>query len=63
METKPIWASKTFWGTMITFASPWLTKWLGVEGFDWSGIEDHIVAVVGAALAVYGRWTAVKGIA
>lgn len=63
METKPIWASKTFWGTMVTFLSPWLTKWLGVDGFDWSGIEDHIVAVIGAVLAVYGRWTAVKHIA
>jgi len=63
METKPIWASKTFWGAVIAGLSPFITKWLGLDGFDWSGIEDAIVGVMGGVIVIYGRVKAAKQIA
>lgn len=54
MESKPFWQSVGFWGIAATVLAPVGAKY----GFDLSGIEVDIVAVVSALVALYGRWRA-----
>ena len=63
METKPIWLSVTFWGAVVAGLSPFITKWFGLDGFDWAGVEEFIVGILGGAVAIWGRIRAVKQIA
>lgn len=58
MDDKSIFASKTFWGVVLAVAAPIAAKYgltLDVEG--WS---NDAVTFVGAALAIWGRWTATR---
>ena len=63
MDIKSIFASRTFWGAVITFAAMVLT---GVFGFEVTELEqgdllNWIVGVgggFGTLLTIYGRWRA-----
>lgn len=64
MDSKPIWQSKTLIGVLIA-ALPSLAKAFGYEISDVASFTagaseavDGIIALVGSALAVYGRITA-----
>ena len=63
-DTKSILASKTLWGVLIA-ALPTVAKLFGYEIADISSFTsganeavDGIIALVGSAIAVYGRLTA-----
>lgn len=74
-QTKGLWFSKTFWGTIIAFLTavlPQLGEYLGVNitpamvqtiGDNLWGIIQAIGGVFGTALAVYGRINATQKIA
>ena len=56
-DVKSILESKTFWGLVLGLGAPLAAK----HGIivDPSGMATDVCAIVGAALALYGRWTAV----
>jgi hypothetical protein len=63
-DTKSLLASKTLWGVLIA-ALPTIASLLGYQIADVAGFTaganeavDGIIALVGSALAVYGRVTA-----
>ena len=66
-ETKPLIASKTFWGAVITGGSMLIAA---VAGFAITGGEQvsltegftMVGGVVGTVLTIYGRWKAKKAI-
>lgn len=58
METKSIFASKVFWGSVITLLSQFLPNLFTVLGATPSAVVDYIVAAIGFLLAVYGRFQA-----
>jgi len=62
-DTKSLFASKTFWGVAISLLAVFAPK-LGFSlGEDTiAGLTDEVVALAGAALAIYGRIAAVKTI-
>lgn len=69
MENKPWYLSKTIWGTAITLVAlvaPKVVGWLGATPDEATAtvltIADGVAAVVGAALAIYGRVKADKKI-
>jgi hypothetical protein len=51
METKSIFASVTFWGTIVAVFAPLAMKY----GFDVSGMETTLAAVAGGVIAIFGR--------
>ena len=57
MEKKPWYLSKTVWGALIAGGTT-LAAIFGYN-FDLAGLDNQIVTLVGAALAVYGRIVAV----
>jgi len=59
-ESKHFLASKTFWGGVIAV----LAGLAGLIGFDPANLPsaDEIVAVIGGAIAIIGRFTAKKTI-
>lgn len=59
-DVKSILESKTFWGIAIGFLAPFAAKhgWI----LDPSGWTTDITAMVGAVLALYGRFTASKAV-
>jgi hypothetical protein len=60
-EAKPIYLSVTFWGTVITTVSllfPDFYAKLGIT--DQSVLVAHIVGLIGAFIAIYGRLRARK---
>lgn len=61
MPTKDLLQSKTAWGTIIGFAAL-IAHQLGFDIGDQTGIVNDIVGLIGAALAIYGRVTAVHKI-
>ena len=61
MEDKAWFKSKTIWGALITVGA----QSVGAESMDAQGIEamsTEIVTLIGAALAIYGRFTAKTGL-
>lgn len=56
MDTKNVALSKTIIGVVITLATPLLAKH-GIS-IDADGLITDLVTLAGAALAVYGRFTA-----
>ena len=52
---KGIVQSKTMWGVAITAISPFLASWLGLEGTEMAVVVQALTAMVGVALAWYGR--------
>jgi len=68
-DTKSPFASKGVWGSALAIAGVALPKLLPLLGFDAgesAAIVDlvgQLVAVIGGALALYGRLTAKKAIA
>ena len=61
MPTKSIFASTTFWASIITASSllfPSVFAKLGLTGTDSSTIAAHIVTVIGTALTIWGRFHA-----
>lgn len=55
---KSIFASKTFWGVVIALFAPLMAR-AGLT-VDADGLANDIVAMLGAALAIYGRWVATE---
>lgn len=55
-ETKPFWASTTFWGGLIAV----LAGLSGLFGIDPANLPsaDEVVGVIGGVLAIVGRFTA-----
>ncbi|HBE45738.1 MAG TPA: hypothetical protein DDW17_09955 [Deltaproteobacteria bacterium] len=62
METKGLLTSKTIWGAIIAIAATAL-KIAGYDiGGDTEGFVNDIIALLGSAIAIYGRIKAVKKI-
>ncbi len=62
METKGLLTSKTIWGAIIAIAATAL-KIAGYDiGGDTESFVNDIIALLGAAIAIYGRIKAVKKI-
>lgn len=60
-ETKSFLTSKTIWGAVVAIVGAALSAFhLDVTGLN--GIDGDIITVIGGALAIYGRVTAVKKI-
>ena len=58
MDDKSIFASKTFWGAVLAVASPIAAKYgLSLDADGWS---NDIVTFIGAAMIIWGRWTATQ---
>ena len=57
MDTKGLFASKTFWGMIVMFVAFALNKWFGINlSEETHGIvTDELVNIAGAALIIYGR--------
>ena len=63
-ESKSIFQSVTFWGAVITFASPLLVKYgVNITDQQASGIAQAVVGFIGAAITIWGRIRATKSIA
>lgn len=60
MDSKNVITSKTILGLVIAVAAPYLAKH-GIV-LDQAGFVDDIVTLLGAALAVYGRFKASKAL-
>jgi uncharacterized membrane protein len=62
MDTKSIFASRTFWGAVITVIAGLLLPHLGVklDSDNALAIADQCAIAAGAALAIYGRVKATK---
>lgn len=57
-DSKHFLTSVTFWGLLLTLAAP-LLKRAGIElPGDTAGMANDIAQLVGAALALWGRWRA-----
>ena len=56
MYDKPLWLSKTFWGVVIAVGAPIAAKYGWT--LDAEGLANDFVSLAGAALAIYGRFTA-----
>ena len=58
MDSKSIFASKTFWGLVLTVVAPIAAKY----GFtlDAEGWSNDLVTLAGVAIALWGRWTATR---
>ena len=72
LDSKFFLKSKTIWGVIVTFA-PALLAAVGIDGTaDWASVDsaavgllnafDQLNEAVGAALVVWGRWTADKAL-
>lgn len=49
MDSKPIWLSKTFWVSVLTF----LVSMLGfLQGHEWIAENPTVVAILGMALGI-----------
>lgn len=58
MNEKPFYASLTFWGAVIAAATP-IASALGYEiPGGGEGLAEEIVTVIGAVLAIVGRFRA-----
>lgn len=55
-ETKPFYASKTFWGGVLVIAAAGASL-LGISPEQLPS-ADEIVAIIGGVLAIVGRFTA-----
>ena len=60
-DVKGILQSKTVWGAAIAVIAT-LAQIAGYDLGDTNGLVEQIVAVIGGALAIYGRITAVAAI-
>ena len=63
-DPKSFLLSKTLWGVVISMVAMFAPK-LGFSPFsegDVAGLTENIVALLGAALAIFGRITAKKKI-
>jgi len=60
MDSKNVALSKTVIGVVVTLLTPYLAKHGFV--FDADGLAAELVTLAGAALAVYGRFTASKSL-
>jgi hypothetical protein len=58
MDSKSIFASKTFWGAVLAVAAP-IAGQFGLT-LDVEGWSNDIVSLLGAAIVIWGRWTATK---
>ena len=58
-DTKPIWASKTVIGAVITMAATGLTI-AGYDVGDTGQLTEQITALLGTFLVIYGRVSATK---
>jgi len=62
-ESKSIFQSVTFWGAVVTFASPLLVKYgINITDQQASAVAQTAVGLVGAAITVWGRVRATKAI-
>jgi len=62
-ESKSIFQSVTFWGAVVTFASPLLVKYgININDQQASAVAQTVVGLVGAAITVWGRVRATKAI-
>lgn len=58
---KSIFTSVTFWGTAISFfAVMFPSVWAKLGITDQAALATHIVATIGAIVAIYGRFRATK---
>jgi uncharacterized membrane protein len=67
MESKHWYESKTIWGTILALLAsivPLISK-MGVDGLSDNAVQiaAGVAAVVGGAVAIYGRYKATKSIA
>jgi len=60
-DSKPVWASKTVWGSLAVLAVS-IGHIAGVDLGDAGGWAEDIVLILGAGLAIFGRVKAVKRI-
>ena len=60
-DTKSILESKTFWGMMMILISPMLAK-NGIHIGDATLAADDLSKLVGAALTLYGRFSATSSV-
>lgn len=60
-DVKGILQSKTVWGAAIAVIAT-LLQIAGYDLGDTNGLAEQVVAVIGGALAIYGRITAVAAI-
>lgn len=61
METKPFWASKTFWGLVLGVVAPFVLQFSDIT-LDQAGWAEDIAQVIGGILILWGRVTATTGI-
>jgi len=61
MDGKALLASKTTWGTIISFVAL-IAQSAGLDIGDQEGLVELLAGLCGAALALYGRVRAVKQI-
>ena len=59
METKPFWASLTFWGAVLAVVAPFVLQWTGVV-LDEQGWAQDIVTAIGGVMVLLGRWRATQ---
>ncbi len=56
MDTKPWFLSKTFWGAMVVVLAT-VFSMVGVQ-VDVAGLDQDVVTLLGAAVAIWGRFVA-----
>lgn len=61
-NTKNLLQSKTFWGVLVMLAGTVMGQF-HLDATALTGMDDVIVQLIGAFLAIYGRVKAVKKIA
>lgn len=63
MDSKPFYASKTFWGIVLMALAPALKQaGLQFNDADIQNAAELLGAVVGGAVGIWGRYTAARGI-
>lgn len=58
-DSKPWYMSVGMWGGMFAFGAMAMKSFMGVD-FDVVGMDAEVVAFIGAAMALWGRFTAKK---
>lgn len=59
MDSKPFYASITFWGAVLAVIAPFVLQWTGVQ-LDEQGWAQDIVTAIGGVLILWGRWRATQ---
>jgi len=62
MNTKSIFSSVTFWGSVTSIVSLFFPKVFAALGWDPQTTASYIVGAIGFVITVYGRFTATKAV-